>query len=65
LIDVHFALRINSLCRYTELRKLIPHGSLSHPREIRNAVFNVDHWHDIVYSSAPRLLQVNKFKNKI
>jgi hypothetical protein len=60
-VDVHFALCVvdYEYDAYIQLIKLIPHGSLSYPREVRGSAFMINSWYDIGYSTTVHLSRVN------
>ncbi|CAF3322938.1 unnamed protein product [Rotaria socialis] len=61
-IDVHYVFMINDNRQHAELNQYIPHGSLSHPRQIASATFISECWpvdptikdHDDSYLHKPR-----------
>jgi hypothetical protein len=60
-VDVHFALCFDDSYQNIKLKNLIPHGSISHPREVVGSVFMVNHMANIGYSLAP-FLNIVSFK---
>ncbi|CAF3366082.1 unnamed protein product [Rotaria sp. Silwood2] len=61
-IDVHYAFMINDNREHFELNQYVPHGSLSHPRQIASATFISECWpvdptiinHDEIYLEKSR-----------
>ncbi|CAF1063810.1 unnamed protein product [Rotaria sordida] len=61
-IDVHYVFMINDNRQHFELSQYVPHGSLSHPRQIASATFISECWtvdpkirnHDEIYLEKPR-----------
>jgi hypothetical protein len=58
-VDVHFVLCIDDLDANFRLTNLIPHGSLSHPREVRGSAFMINSWYNIGYSTTVQFTRVN------
>jgi len=58
-VDVHFVLCIEDCNANIQLLNLIPHGSLSHPREVRGSAFMINSWYNIGYSTTVHLSRVN------
>jgi hypothetical protein len=61
-VDVHFVLCIENNDGHIQLKKLIPHGSVSYPREVMGSVFTVNYWYDVGYSSTVQLARVKSFE---
>lgn len=63
-VDVHFVLCVNEFYTNMQLKKLIPYGSRSFPREVMGSIFTVNYWYNVGYSTTPHLSQVNSSNGK-